>query len=70
MIPAEGPSNLLVAGRSVSADRLALSAIRVMVPCMSMGEAAGHAAAMSASTGRPVRDVDIDEVNRRSKFRI
>jgi hypothetical protein len=68
MIPAEGPSNLLVAGRSVSADRLALSAIRVMVPCMSMGEAAGHAAAVSASTGKPVREVDIDEVNRRSKF--
>ena len=68
MIPAEGPSNLLVAGRSVSADRMALSAIRVMVPCMSMGEAAGHAAALSASTGKPVRDVDAEEIRKRLKL--
>jgi hypothetical protein len=68
MIPAEGPSNLLVAGRSVSADRMALSAIRVMVPCMSMGEAAGYAAALSASTGRPVRDVDTEEIMKRLKL--
>ena len=62
MVPAEGPSNLLVAGRSVSADRMAISAIRVMVPCMSMGEAAGYAAAMAARDDEPVRDVDIDDL--------
>jgi hypothetical protein len=64
MIPAEGPSNLLVAGRSVSADRMALSAIRVMVPCMSMGEAAGYAAALCSSNDTAARDVDIEEVKR------
>lgn len=69
MVPAKGPTNLLVAGRSVSADRMALSSIRVMVPCMSMGEAAGHAAAMAASEGKPVREVDIDRLRSRLDLR-
>ncbi len=69
MVPARGPSNLLVAGRSVSADRMALSSIRVMVPCMSMGEAAGHAAAMAASEGKRVRDVDIARLRSRLDLR-
>jgi len=42
-----GFSNLLVAGRCVSSDRLANSAIRVKAPCMAMGQAAGAAAAMA-----------------------
>lgn len=45
LIP-QGSENLLVAGRCVSADQLALSAIRVMPPCIAMGQAAGVAAAI------------------------
>lgn len=41
--------NLLTAGKTVSADRDAFAAIRVMPPCFAMGEAAGIAAAMAAS---------------------
>ncbi|MBQ8895086.1 MAG: FAD-dependent oxidoreductase [Clostridia bacterium] len=38
---------LLLAGRCVSADSTAAGAIRVMPPCMAMGQAAGIAAALS-----------------------
>ncbi len=39
---------VLVAGRCVSSDRYANSAIRVQAPCMAMGQAAGCAAAIMA----------------------
>ena len=41
--------NILVAGRSVSSDRLANSGLRVQATCMAMGQAAGAAAALAAS---------------------
>lgn len=41
--------NLLVAGRSVSMDREALAALRVMPPVFAMGQAAGTAAAICVS---------------------
>lgn len=41
--------NLLVAGRSVSATSEAAGAIRVMPPCMALGQAAGTAAAQAAA---------------------
>lgn len=40
--------NLLVAGRSISAERLAMASSRVMAQCMAVGEAAGAAAAVCA----------------------
>ncbi len=43
----EGPVNLLVAGRCLSADPDALASIRVMAPSMAIGQAAGTWAAMS-----------------------
>jgi len=43
----EDVSNMLVAGRPFSADSTAAGAVRVMPPCMAMGEAAGCAAALS-----------------------
>jgi len=43
--------NLLVAGRCVSASSVAAAAIRVIPPCMAMGQAAGTAAAMSVRHG-------------------
>jgi len=47
----EGIEGLLMAGRCVSADSTAAGAIRVMPPCMAMGQAAGVAAALAVSTG-------------------
>ncbi|WP_334141302.1 FAD-dependent oxidoreductase [Rhabdothermincola sp.] len=46
LVPSAGPSNLLVAGRCLSADHHALASCRVMAPCFASGEAAGLAAAM------------------------
>lgn len=47
----QGLKNVIVAGRSVSADREAHSAIRVMPPCMTMGQAAGAAAGLLLKQG-------------------
>ena len=43
--------NLLVAGRAISTTHEAMSAIRVMAPCMAMGEAAGRAAKLAIRNG-------------------
>ncbi|MDD4538748.1 MAG: FAD-dependent oxidoreductase [Lentisphaeria bacterium] len=50
LIPA-GSSDILVAGRCLSSDRLANSALRVQAPCMATGQAAGAAAALAARRG-------------------
>ena len=42
----------------MSADSTAAGAIRVMPPCMGMGQAAGVAAALSVQRGQTVRDLD------------
>lgn len=57
MVPAEA-DNLVAAGRCVDADTHALSAIRVIGPCMAMGAAAAHALALAGSD--PVHEVDMD----------
>lgn len=49
--------NLLVAGRSISSDRLANSALRVQASCMAMGQAAGAAAALAVKQGTTPGDV-------------
>ena len=59
MLP-EKVKNLLVAGRSASATRLASGAIRVSVVCMEMGEAAGIAAAMAAKEGISPDEIDVN----------
>lgn len=43
----KGSSNIIVAGRCVSSDRLANSGLRVQASCMAMGQAAGVAAALA-----------------------
>ena len=50
LLPA-GSRNLIIAGRCVSSDRLANSALRVQATCMAMGQAVGAMAALSALTG-------------------
>lgn len=51
--------NVLVAGRSISAEQVVQGSIRVMPVCLAMGEAAGMAAAMAANrSGSNVHNVD------------
>ncbi|MBR2612574.1 MAG: FAD-dependent oxidoreductase [Clostridia bacterium] len=54
----KGVDNLLGAGRLVGAERPVAAAIRVMPPCMAMGQAAGIAAAISAKENIACRDVN------------
>ena len=49
--------NVVLAGRSVSADRTAFGGIRVMVNLNQTGEAAGVTASLAASDARPVSEV-------------
>lgn len=56
--------NLLVAGRSISTTHEAMSAIRVMAPCMAMGEAAGRAAAMAVKKGVSPSKIIVDELQK------
>ena len=55
--------NLIVAGRSISADMTAFASIRVQGTCMALGEAAGVAASLACDGGDcPVTKVDTDEL--------
>ncbi len=54
----EKVDNLLVAGRCISADRIALGSCRTTVCCVMLGEAAGLAAALAAKRNCRVRDFD------------
>jgi len=58
MLP-QGIANLICPGRAVSVERDVLGPLRVMAPCMAMGEAAGVAAAQVAADGKPFVAVDI-----------
>ncbi len=52
-------SNLAVAGRPISADCEAAGAIRVMPPCMGLGEAAGTAAASALKEKCDLRKLNV-----------
>ena len=57
--------NLLTAGKSLSADRYAFAAVRVIPPCIAMGEAAGITAAFAAERSISVWDVPYADVRER-----
>lgn len=63
MLP-KGIENLLVAGRSVSASRMASGSIRPTVQCMILGEAAGTAAALSVRDGVTCRQIDVRKLRK------
>ncbi len=62
MVPRDA-DNIVAAGRCVDADTHALSAIRVMGPCIAMGTAAAHALDL-AGTGS-VQQLDMAELQKR-----
>ncbi len=57
IVPA-GLKNVAVGGRPISVDHALHSSCRVMGPAISLGQAAGGAAAMSAATGTAICDLD------------
>lgn len=61
LIP-KNSKNIIVAGRSVSSDRLANSALRVQASCMAMGQAAGAAAALAANLNDTPGNVDLKKI--------
>jgi hypothetical protein len=61
LIP-KGSSRITVAGRIVSADRVALAGIRAQCTCMAMGQAMGAAAALAVKRGVPSRKVDVNDI--------
>lgn len=58
LIP-KSSTSVLVAGRCVSSDRLANSALRVQASCMAMGQSAGAAAALAVNTGKNLNQIDL-----------
>jgi hypothetical protein len=56
LIP-KGSARITVAGRIVSADRVALAGIRAQCTCMAMGQAVGAAAALAVQRGVPSREI-------------
>jgi 2-polyprenyl-6-methoxyphenol hydroxylase-like FAD-dependent oxidoreductase len=62
MLPRDA-DNIVAAGRCVDADVEALSAIRVMGPCIAMGAAAAHALDLAGSG--PVHEIDHETLQQR-----
>ncbi|MFZ9746856.1 MAG: FAD-dependent oxidoreductase, partial [Opitutaceae bacterium] len=56
--------NLMVAGRCLSSDRLANSALRVQASCMAMGQAAGATLALAVRAGASPAAVPLAEIRR------
>jgi hypothetical protein len=64
LLPREG-MNVLVAGRCFSATHDAHASVRSMAQCMSMGQAAGVAAAMAVKARRIPREIDPGQLRHR-----
>ncbi|MDX1359723.1 MAG: FAD-dependent oxidoreductase, partial [Clostridia bacterium] len=57
-------ANLIVAGRSISVERIVMGPLRVMGPCIGMGQAAGFAASIAVENDISYANVDIKELKR------
>ena len=58
----QGVKNVIIAGRSISCDKRIQGSVRVMPVCLTMGEAAGVAAAFAANANGDVHAVDTDKL--------
>jgi hypothetical protein len=67
MVP-QGVDNLICPGRAVGVERDVLGPLRVMAPCMAMGEAAGVAASQVVQGGS-FTAVDIEKLRGELKRR-
>lgn len=65
LVPRQGPPNLIVAGRSISATQEAMSSFRVTPSVMAIGEAAGVTAALACRNECAIADVAIAQVQQR-----
>ncbi len=63
LIP-KGSRNFLVAGRCISSDRLANSALRVQASCMGMGQAAAAAAVLANIQGKTPSGVSLSDLKK------
>ncbi|MEK6796039.1 MAG: FAD-dependent oxidoreductase [Spirochaetota bacterium] len=63
----KGIFNVIVAGRSISCDRIVQGSVRVMPVCLAMGEAAGAAGAMAVRAKGDVHAVDTKKLRARLK---
>jgi hypothetical protein len=61
LIP-QGSERITVAGRIVSANRVALAGIRAQCVCMAMGQAMGAAAALAVQRKVPSREINSEEI--------
>lgn len=66
LIP-ENVDGLLVAGRCLSAESEAAGAVRVMPPCMAMGQAAGTAASIAVKAHVKLRNISTEELRKTLK---
>jgi len=64
LVPAE-LDNLLAAGRNLSCDAVTHTFMREVPQCWTLGQAAGVAAAVAVESGVKVRNVNVQEVQRR-----
>ena len=66
LIP-KGSKNIMVAGRSVSSDRLANSAARVQASSMAMGQAAAVTATLAVKLNMTPGDVPLEKIHEELK---
>lgn len=64
LLPSDGVSNLICAGRCISTDRTVHASLRVMPGCFVTGHAAGVAAALCADQGRLPGTLDVQAVRK------
>lgn len=54
--------NLIVAGRSISVERIVMGPLRVMGPCIGMGQAAGFAASLAIDDNNGFKGVNVEKL--------